>query len=117
MLRFFVYWRQARQRTDYDLSALMLDEHYGNPRARLLDATWPANEATRTTPATSPTAAATGPPSSSTSGCAATPRRFIIPQVNIYAGEGFDEVEEAFFGFMTRDGASRASRSSRAPSG
>ncbi|MEU6415682.1 hypothetical protein [Microbispora sp. NPDC046933] len=25
LLRFFVYWRQAERRTDYDLSALMLD--------------------------------------------------------------------------------------------
>ena len=26
ILRFFFYWRQRQQRTDYDLSALMLDE-------------------------------------------------------------------------------------------
>ncbi|GGX93360.1 hypothetical protein GCM10010515_70380 [Streptomyces fructofermentans] len=29
---------------------------------------------------------------------------FIVPQVNIFAGEGFEEVEESFFGFMVRDG-------------
>ena len=29
---------------------------------------------------------------------------FIVPQVNIYSGEGFEEVEESFFGFMLRDG-------------
>lgn len=29
---------------------------------------------------------------------------FIVPQVNIYTGEGFDEVEESCFGFMVRDG-------------
>lgn len=29
---------------------------------------------------------------------------FIVPQVNIYAGEGFEEVAESFFGFMLRDG-------------
>src|SRR5438067_582425 len=31
-------------------------------------------------------------------------RGFIVPQVYIYAGEGFSEVDESFFGFMTRDG-------------
>jgi hypothetical protein len=38
---------------------------------------------------------------------AAVPRRFIIPQVHIYAGEGFDQAEEAFFGFMTRSAAQK----------
>lgn len=28
---------------------------------------------------------------------------YIVPQVNIYSGEGFEEVEESFFGFMLRD--------------
>ena len=31
-------------------------------------------------------------------------RGFIVPQVYIYSGEGFHEADEAFFGFMTRDG-------------
>ena len=30
--------------------------------------------------------------------------RYIVPQVNVYAGEGFEEVAESFFGFMERDG-------------
>jgi hypothetical protein len=29
--------------------------------------------------------------------------RFVVPQVNIFAGEGFEEVEESFFGFMLRE--------------
>ena len=29
---------------------------------------------------------------------------YIVPQVNVYAGEGFEEVAESFFGFMERDG-------------
>ncbi|MFC5789563.1 hypothetical protein ACFPPE_06810, partial [Agromyces tardus] len=29
--------------------------------------------------------------------------RYIVPQVNIYSGESFDEVEESFFGYMLRD--------------
>ncbi len=30
------------------------------------------------------------------------PAAYIVPQVNVYDGEGFDEVEESFFGFMSR---------------
>ncbi|MEU3166201.1 hypothetical protein [Streptosporangium sp. NPDC006930] len=30
-------------------------------------------------------------------------RSIIIPQVNIYSGEAFDEAAEAFFGYMSRD--------------
>ncbi|NED51726.1 hypothetical protein G3I24_12525, partial [Micromonospora aurantiaca] len=26
----------------------------------------------------------------------------IVPQVNVYSGEGFEKVEESFFGFMLR---------------
>ncbi|MFE0190102.1 hypothetical protein ACFW0T_19010, partial [Streptomyces sp. NPDC058989] len=32
---------------------------------------------------------------------------FIVPQVNIYSGEGFEEVDESFFGFMLRDADQR----------
>ncbi|MGW0804097.1 hypothetical protein [Nonomuraea sp. NPDC002799] len=99
LLRFFVHWRQAERRTDYDLSALMLDASYGDPEqiswtrytngfARysgdLIDAADGASEFidVRLADATRP---------------------IIIPQVNIFTGEAFDEVAEVFFGFMTRD--------------
>ncbi|MGJ6967803.1 hypothetical protein ACSDR0_38420 [Streptosporangium sp. G11] len=99
LLRFFVHWRQAERRTDYDLSALMLDASYGDPQqvswtnygndfaeysGDLTDATDGASEFIniRLAQATQP---------------------IIIPQVNIYDGEAFGEVAEAFFGFMTRD--------------
>lgn len=32
---------------------------------------------------------------------------FIVPQVNIFSGEGFEEVEESFFGFMLREAEQR----------
>ncbi|WP_188195987.1 TerD family protein [Nonomuraea sp. SYSU D8015] len=103
LLRFFVYWRQAERRTDYDLSALMLDASYGDPvhvswtnysngfaeySGDLTDATDGASEFIdiRLAEATQP---------------------IIIPQVNIYAGEPFDEAAEAFFGYMTRDAAQK----------
>ncbi|MEU9884541.1 hypothetical protein [Sphaerisporangium sp. NPDC051011] len=101
LLRFFVYWRQAEERTDYDLSALMLDASYANPA----HISW--------TNYTNGFAQYSGDLTSAPDGAtefinidlAAASRPIIIPQVNIYAGERFDEAAEAFFGFMTRDAA------------
>jgi hypothetical protein len=98
-LRFFAYWREKQDRTDYDLSALLLDEHYQSAGhlswTRLTsaggvhsgDITQSANGATEFIDLQLPMVAA----------------RFIVPQLDIYSGEGFDEVAESFFGFMTRD--------------
>jgi hypothetical protein len=33
--------------------------------------------------------------------------QYVVPQVNVYDGEGFDQVEESFFGFMERDPGQR----------
>ncbi|MGK4579240.1 hypothetical protein [Kitasatospora sp. HPMI-4] len=99
LLRFFVYWKQASQRTDFDLSALMLDASYRNP-------TWLSYTAL-----TSVEGEHSGDITDAPDGASefinlrlgAVRRTFIVPQVNIYAGEGFEEVEESFFGFMLRD--------------
>ena len=102
LLRFFIYWRQQRQRTDYDLSALFLDEQYANPRhiswTRLSDGE--AEHSGDITQAPAPDGAS----EFINIRLARLGRGFIVPQVHIYAGEGFHEVDESFFGFMTRDG-------------
>ncbi len=102
LLRFFIYWRQKRDRTDYDLSALFLDENYGNPRhiswTRLSDVG--AQHSGDITDAPAPHGAS----EFINIGLAKLGRGFIVPQVYIYSGEGFHEVDESFFGFMTRDG-------------
>jgi hypothetical protein len=102
LLRFFIYWRQKRQRTDYDLSALFLDEQYGHPRhiswTRLSDGE--AEHSGDLTQALAPDGAS----EFINIRLAHLGRGFIVPQVYIYAGEGFGEVDESFFGFMTRDG-------------
>jgi hypothetical protein len=101
LLRFFIYWRQKSQRTDYDLSALFLDESYGNPRhiswTRLSDEG--AQHSGDITNAPAPHGAS----EFINIGLAKIGRGFIVPQVYIYSGEGFHEVDESFFGFMTRD--------------
>ncbi|MFJ9608770.1 hypothetical protein ACIRS1_20775 [Kitasatospora sp. NPDC101176] len=99
LLRFFVYWKQTRKSTDFDLSALMLDGAYrtvcwlsyttltqveGEHSGDITDATHGASEFINLR-------------------LGAVRGSFIVPQVNIYDGEGFEEVEESFFGFMLRE--------------
>ncbi len=98
LLRFFTYWRQTSRRTDYDLSMLLLDDEFHSAgqvsftnyhhdgvvhSGDIVDAPEGATEfidVPRTTRA-----------------------RYVVPQVNIYAGESFDEVAESMFGYQTRD--------------
>ncbi|HEY2268706.1 MAG TPA: TerD family protein [Streptosporangiaceae bacterium] len=102
LLRFFIYWRQQRRRTDYDLSALFLDEQYGNPR----HISWTRLSAEEAEHSGDLTQAPAPDGASEFINIRLTHlgRGFIVPQVYIYAGEGFDEADESFFGFMTRDG-------------
>ncbi|HEY9368665.1 hypothetical protein [Streptomyces sp.] len=99
LLRFFVYWKQTSRDTDYDLSALMLNADYstlswlsytalteveGEHSGDITEAPQGASEFINLR-----LAAARGP--------------YIVPQVNIFSGEGFEETAESFFGFMLRD--------------
>ncbi|WP_141582500.1 TerD family protein [Actinomadura sp. WMMA1423] len=100
LLRFFVYWRQREKRTDFDLSALMLDEDYANPE-------WLSYTNLRTVAGQHSGDITDAPEGASefiNLTLAKVEARFIVPQVNIFSGEGFEEVEESFFGFMLRDG-------------
>ncbi|MFJ6567478.1 TerD family protein [Streptomyces sp. NPDC091292] len=100
LLRFFVYWKQTGRDTDFDLSALMLDADYrtvnwlsytslsdveGEHSGDITEAPDGASEFINLR-------------------LGAVRGTFIVPQVNIFAGEGFEEVEESFFGFMLREG-------------
>ncbi|GAT66704.1 cytoplasmic protein [Planomonospora sphaerica] len=99
LLRFFVHWRQAGQRTDYDLSALMLDAAYGDPE----QVSWTNYASDFARYSGDLTDAADGASEFIDVRLAEATRPIIIPAVNIYSGEPFDEAAEAFFGFMTRD--------------
>ncbi|WP_149261322.1 TerD family protein [Actinomadura sp. K4S16] len=99
LLRFFVYWRQHETRTDFDLSALMLDDDYDNPEwLSYTNLTSVAGEHSGDI-----TDAPEGASEFINLTLAKVKARFIVPQVNIYCGEGFEDVEESFFGFMLRD--------------
>ncbi|MET9632159.1 hypothetical protein ABZX92_32325 [Lentzea sp. NPDC006480] len=99
VLRFFVHWHQNSKRTDYDLSVVLLDENF----AFRGQVSW--------TRLKDEGAFHSGDLTDATDGATefidlhrdAVEAKYIVPQVNVYAGEGFDEVAESTFGFMTRD--------------
>ncbi|MXM64311.1 hypothetical protein GR925_12855 [Streptomyces sp. HUCO-GS316] len=99
LLRFFVYWKQTERTTDYDLSALLLD-------ARYKTITW-LSYTTLTDREGEHSGDITEAPDGASEfinlRLGAARGTFIVPQVNIFSGEGFEEVEESFFGFMLRD--------------
>ena len=100
LLRFFVYWKETERRTDFDLSALMLNADYSTN-------TWLSY-----TSLTEAEGEHSGDITEAPDGASefinlrlgAVRGAFVVPQVNIFAGEGFEEVEESFFGFMLREG-------------
>lgn len=98
ILRFFIYWKQKYKQTDYDLSAIILDDNYtyvehlsytnlqalgGVHSGDLTDATDGASEFIDID-------------------LSKVRGKYIIPTVNIYRGEDFTKVEECFFGLMAR---------------
>ncbi|QYX82030.1 TerD family protein [Streptomyces akebiae] len=102
-LRFFVYWKETEHRTDYDLSALLLHSDYSTD-------SW-LSYTSLTAVGGRHSGDVTEAPDGASEFIELSLDRvrgtFIVPQVNIYAGEGFEEVEESFFGFMVRDGAQK----------
>ncbi|MER7758666.1 TerD family protein [Streptomyces sp. NPDC097619] len=99
LLRFFVYWRQRRRDTDYDLSALVLDASYET----VSWLSYTELKALGGVHSGDVTEAPQGASEFIDLRLEAVPGTVIVPQVNIYSGEGFDETEESFFGYMTRD--------------
>ncbi|MFE2040607.1 hypothetical protein ACFXAZ_06660 [Streptomyces sp. NPDC059477] len=98
-LRFFVYWKETEARTDYDLSALLLHADYSTD-------SWLSYTRLEGIGGVH-SGDVTEAPDGATEFIDLSLRRvtgaFIVPQVNIYHGEGFEKVEESFFGFMLRD--------------
>ncbi|WP_037559605.1 TerD family protein [Spirillospora albida] len=105
LLRFFIYWRERSTETDFDLSALLLDERYHATR-------WLSYTSLKVAGGEHSgdiTQAPEGASEFINLSLGEIGERFIVPQVNVFDGEGFDDVAESFFGFMMRD-AERAGR-------
>jgi hypothetical protein len=105
VLSFFVYWRQKGRRTDYDLSAMMVSADF----ARADFVSWQAYQSADA--AVTYSGDVTSAPDGATEFISCDLRGLslpvVIPQVNIYSGEAFDEAAEAFFGYMLRGSAQR----------
>lgn len=101
LLRFFVYWKQAERTTDYDLSALMLDADYST----LSWLSYTALTEVEGEHSGDITEAPAGASEFINLRMGAVRGTFIVPQVNVFSGEGFEDVAESFFGFMLRDAA------------
>ncbi|MFD3991494.1 hypothetical protein [Streptomyces sp. NPDC058583] len=103
LLRFFTYWREARHTTDLDLSALVLDADYAT-------VTWLSYTALTDVEGRHSgdiTEAPDGASEFIDLRLGAVRGTFIVPQVHVFSGEGFDQVAEGFFGFMLRESEQR----------
>ncbi|MGW0084790.1 hypothetical protein [Streptomyces sp. NPDC003393] len=99
LLRFFVYWKQTERTTDYDLSALLLNADYKT-------VSWLSYTNLRGAGGRHSgdiTEAPEGASEFIDLRLGAVRGACIVPQVDIFSGEGFEEVEESFFGFMLRE--------------
>ncbi|MFI1648502.1 hypothetical protein ACH4XT_16400 [Streptomyces avidinii] len=99
LLRFFTYWKQSEKSTDYDLSAALLNADYST-------ASWLSYTNLRGVEGEHSGDITNAPDGASefiNLRLGAVRAACIVPQINIYSGEGFEEVEESFFGFMLRE--------------
>ncbi|MGW7332100.1 hypothetical protein ACWGIU_26610 [Streptomyces sp. NPDC054840] len=105
LLRFFVFWKQTARSTDYDLSAALLGPDYSTiswlSYTNLLDIGGKHSGDITNAPE--------GASEFIDLRLDAVRGTCIVPQVNIFSGEGFEEVQESFFGFMLR-GADQGGR-------
>ncbi|WP_394615606.1 hypothetical protein JNUCC0626_38640 [Lentzea sp. JNUCC 0626] len=99
LLRFFTYWRQAERTTDYDLSAVLLgaDLDYAG------SVSWTNHRSDGAVYSGDLTTAEEGATEFIDIPAGAARTKYVLPQVNIYLGESFDDVAESMFGFMSRD--------------
>ncbi|MFI0793815.1 hypothetical protein ACH4OY_14145 [Micromonospora rubida] len=97
LLRLFTYWRQTSRRTDYDLSVLLLDDEF-HGAGQVSWTNYHHDGVVHSGDVTDATNGAT-----EFIDVPLTVRgHYVVPQVNIYAGEPFDEVAESMFGYQTR---------------
>jgi len=105
ILRFFVYWKQKAKPTDYDLSVILLDEKFQTVNQLSWTNLRTADDAAFHSGDI--TSAATGATEFVDINLDTVNCKYIVPQVNIFAGESFQDVEECFFGFMERTSEQR----------
>jgi stress response protein SCP2 len=100
-LRFLIHWRQRRWDTDFDLSVLLLDEEL-RPTDQV---SWTNLSTLGGVHSGDIVEAPRGATEMIDLDLREVTAHCIVPQVNVFSGEGFHQVRESFFGFMTRDAA------------
>ncbi|CAL9634661.1 hypothetical protein [Streptomyces sp. enrichment culture] len=100
LLRFFVHWKERGRTTDYDLSAALLDAEFD----LVSWLSWGSLTEVEGEHSGDITEAPEGASEFVNLRLGAVRAPYLVPEVDVYAGEGFDEAEESFFGFMLRDG-------------
>ncbi len=100
ILRFFVYWREKSTRTDYDLSAQLLDESF--EEVDQLSFTHTRSNDGDHVHSGDIVSAPSGASEFIDVTLSKLTCKYVIPQINVFWGESFDEVSECFFGFMER---------------
>lgn len=103
VLRFFVHWRQASERTDLDLSCLLLDRHFVDPD----HVSWTRLRGDGFVHSGDITEAPLGASEFVDVDLAEVAKDVLVPQVLVFSGERFDQLAEGFFGYMARDPAQR----------
>lgn len=101
LLRFFTYWKEREQTTDYDLSVLLFADG---------DDGWDEPDWVSYSNLAEHGAVHSGDVTEAPEGASEfididlAKARYdrIVPQVHVFSGEGFAEVAESFFGFMLR---------------
>lgn len=101
ILRLFVYWKQKSQRTDYDLSVTLLDARF----KMVGQVSWTNyhDDDKSIVHSGDLTDAKDGATEFIDIDLSAATAAYIIPQVFIYAGEDFADVDRCFFGAMQRE--------------
>lgn len=98
ILRFFIYWKESENRTDYDLSGLMLQDDFSVDQ----HISWTHLRGEGAVHSGDITQSAKGASEFIEINLDDVKAKYVIPEVYVYDGESFDEVKECFFGFMTR---------------
>ncbi|HEX4222663.1 MAG TPA: TerD family protein [Pseudonocardiaceae bacterium] len=99
LLRIFTYWRQEALITDFDLSVLLLDKDFGYAD----HVSWTNYHAEGVTHSGDITTAPDGATEFADISLAPVTAHYVVPTVQVYSGEGFEQVAESMFGFMARD--------------
>lgn len=98
VLRFFMYWHEDSSRTDYDLSVIMLDENF----SQVGQVSYTNLREVGGVHSGDITSAPSGASEFIDLELSKVKAKYIVPQVNVFAGESFDKAKEAFFGYMLR---------------